>query len=57
MKPVIAIITVLFVAGCGADGEPVRPTKNAGTTLMPPGSRTTVKISGTARFGVTWRAR
>lgn len=54
MRAVIAIIAVAFVAGCGADGEPVRPSMNAGVTISPTGQKTSIRISGEARFGLTW---
>jgi len=55
MRTVVAIMMLAFVAACGADGEPVRPTMNAGATTLPTGQRTVITVSGEARFGVSWR--
>lgn len=41
------IIAALLLAGCGADGPPVRPTASAGVVLSPGG------VSGAASAGVS----
>ncbi len=51
MRAAIALITVTFITACGADGEPIRPTKKTSELTT---SRTSVTISGTARIGVSW---
>ncbi len=37
MRAVFAMITLATLAACGADGEPVRPSVNAGVTVTPSG--------------------
>jgi len=54
MRTFAALIAVAFVAGCGADGEPVRPAMTAGATLSPTGHKTSISVSGEARLGVSW---
>ncbi|WP_456388749.1 hypothetical protein [Profundibacter sp.] len=41
----IVVLTALVVAACGADGEPVRPTVNAGVSVSPSG------VSPSVSFG------
>jgi uncharacterized lipoprotein len=33
MKPVAAVVFLLALAGCGADGEPIRPAADAGVSI------------------------
>lgn len=33
----VLVITILVLAGCGADGEPVQPMLNAGVSITPDG--------------------
>jgi len=33
MRPVAILLTLALLAGCGADGEPVQPTMNAGVAV------------------------
>lgn len=47
MRTAILVLSLLAVAGCGADGEPVQPTRDATITLTDAG------LSGTARLGIT----
>ena len=54
MRTVVTIVMLAFVAACGADGEPVRPTMNADEMTLPAGQKTLITISGDARFGVSW---
>jgi predicted small lipoprotein YifL len=44
MKP-LALIALLALAACGADGEPLQPGH----------SDTAIKVSGDARFGIQTR--
>jgi len=37
MRTVLAMIALATLAACGADGEPVRPSMNAGVTVTPSG--------------------
>ena len=37
MRAVFAMITLVVLAACGADGEPVRPSVNAGVSITPSG--------------------
>ncbi|KIN63652.1 hypothetical protein Z946_2525 [Sulfitobacter noctilucicola] len=46
MRIFMACITALGIAACGADGEPVTPTRDATITLSDAG------VSGMARVGV-----
>ncbi len=45
---VLAILAVLVLAGCGADGEPERPEKNAQS-----GPGFSLSITGKAEVGIT----
>lgn len=54
MRTIVAMMALAFIAACGANGEPVRPTMNAGLTVSPTGQKTSISVSGEARFGVTW---
>lgn len=54
MRVAFALIAIAFVAACGADGEPVRPSMKSGATVSPTGSRTSISISGEARIGWSW---
>ena len=33
----VLVVTLLTLAGCGADGEPVQPALNAGVSITPDG--------------------
>lgn len=33
MKQIVAIVSLVILAACGVDGEPVRPTADAGVTI------------------------
>lgn len=46
MRRGIIVIAVLGLAACGADGEPVHPTRDATITLSDTG------VSARTRFGV-----
>lgn len=37
MRLVILCTTLAVLAGCGADGEPVQPSVNAGVSITPDG--------------------
>jgi uncharacterized lipoprotein len=57
MKWVAALMLCALVAGCGADGEPVQPTRNATGTLsdtrqQPSNYTPGVHVSGHATIGV-----
>lgn len=46
MKRILAgLITLAALAGCGADGEPVRPALNANVSLSPSGVHTSTGVS------------
>ena len=47
MRPVIILLTLMGLAACGADGDPVPPTRDATITLTDDG------FSGIARVRVT----
>ncbi|MGH1464368.1 MAG: hypothetical protein ACRBBQ_03315 [Cognatishimia sp.] len=47
MKAVILILSLGFVAGCGADGAPIRPTANIGVGIGTGG------VSAGARLGAS----
>lgn len=51
MRSVVAICVVTFLASCGADGAPVRPTEPAAQTTTT--SETGIKVSGYATVGVS----
>lgn len=34
---ILLVISTLALAGCGADGEPVQPSLNAGVSISPSG--------------------
>ena len=44
MKPTIALIALVFTAACGANGEPERPTMNAGVTVSSGGVSPSVSV-------------
>ncbi|MFK7836704.1 MAG: hypothetical protein AB8B60_10820 [Sulfitobacter sp.] len=46
MRWALAGLVLAMIAGCGADGEPVQPTRDATLTLSDTG------LSGMARVGV-----
>lgn len=46
-KPIFAILAFAFVAACGADGAPFRPTGNAGVTIGPNGVTPNVGVGAT----------
>ncbi len=37
MRAVLTMIALAMLAACGADGEPVRPSVNAGVSITPSG--------------------
>ncbi|MBU2994183.1 hypothetical protein Q4555_07600 [Octadecabacter sp. 1_MG-2023] len=47
MRPVFVILTAVTLAACGADGEPVRPTANAGVSIGPNGITPNASIGAT----------
>ena len=47
MKKLTLLIVLAALAACGADGEPVQPTRDATLTLSDSG------LSADTRFGVT----
>ena len=42
----LALIALVALAGCGADGDPIRPERASGTGVS-------VTITGTAEVGIT----
>ena len=55
MKRIIAVLALAALTACGADGEPVTPTMNAGIGITPDGVkvRTGVGVSaGLVNVGV-----
>ena len=44
MKAVLAMIALATLAACGADGEPVRPSANAGVTVTSSGVYPSVSV-------------
>lgn len=48
MKPIASMMIVAVLAGCGADGAPVRPTANLGLSLGPAGITPTASVGGTS---------
>ena len=44
MRAVITLITLATLAACGADGEPVRPSVNAGVSITPSGVSPSVSV-------------
>lgn len=57
MKWVMALALGTFLASCGADGEPVQPTRNATSTLSDTRQQRSnytpgVHVSGYANVGV-----
>ncbi len=44
MRAVIAMIALAMLAACGADGEPVRPSMNAGVAVTPGGVHPSVSL-------------
>ncbi|WP_194097305.1 hypothetical protein [Marivivens aquimaris] len=48
MKTVIAVLTLVALAGCGADGAPIRPVANLGLTVNQNGQlATSCNVGGT----------
>ncbi len=44
MRTVLAMIALVALAACGADGEPVRPSMNAGVAVTPSGVHPSVSL-------------
>ncbi|WP_428545375.1 hypothetical protein [Profundibacter sp.] len=44
MRAVLAMIALAVLAACGADGEPVRPSVNAGVAVTPSGVHPSVSV-------------
>jgi len=44
MRAVFALIMLVTVAACGANGEPVRPSVNAGVSITPSGVSPSVSV-------------
>lgn len=42
MRSFVALISIVFIAACGANGEPVRPSVNTGVTVSNSGISTNV---------------
>lgn len=51
MRNLVVLISVVFIAACGANGEPVRPTTNSDVGASSP---IKVVISGDAWIGVSF---
>lgn len=47
MRNLAALIAVVFIAACGANGEPVRPSVNTGVTVSNSGISTNVSTGFT----------
>ena len=55
MKRIVLILTVVALAGCGADGAPFTPTANVGLSLGSNGVTTSTSVgasNGTVSVGV-----
>ncbi|MDG1769489.1 MAG: hypothetical protein P8H36_08825 [Yoonia sp.] len=48
MKTIASMMIVAVLAGCGADGAPVRPTANLGLSLGPAGITPIASVGGTS---------
>lgn len=46
-RPIFALLTIAFVAACGANDPPFRPTGNAGISIGTDGIRTNADIGAT----------
>ena len=46
-KTIITLCALTFVAACGADGPPMRPTANAGVSIGTGGVSTNVGVGAT----------
>jgi hypothetical protein len=44
MRWILALLTAAAVSGCGADGDPVQPTRNATITLTEAGLSTKTQV-------------
>jgi len=44
MRVFFALILLSTIAACGADGEPVRPSVNAGVSITPSGVNPSVSV-------------
>ncbi len=44
MKALLAVLPLLLAAACGADGDPLRPSVNAGVSVTPGGVRTSASV-------------
>ena len=47
MRPIFTLLTLAFVAACGADGAPFRPTGNVGVSVGPNGVTPNVRVGAT----------
>ena len=55
MKRIVLILTTAALAGCGADGAPLKPTANLGLSIGSGGVRTGASVgasNGTVSVGV-----
>lgn len=52
MKIFVCIATFAVLAACGADGEPTRPTMNAGVSVTPSGVTPSVSVG--TNVGPVW---
>jgi hypothetical protein len=55
MKRIALILAIVTVAGCGADGAPMKPTANVGLSLGTGGVNTSASVgasNGTVSVGV-----
>ncbi|UZD90171.1 hypothetical protein [Cognatishimia activa] len=56
MKIIAALTAVLFLASCGVDGEPIRPSAGIGIGIGPNGLSTSAKVGaskGNVSVGVS----
>ncbi|MCF6315812.1 MAG: hypothetical protein L3J30_05890 [Marinosulfonomonas sp.] len=44
MKGIVALMAFAVLAACGANGEPVRPSVNAGVSITPSGVHPSVSV-------------
>ncbi len=44
MKPLAAFLALVILAGCGADGAPIRPKANVGVGIGPNGLTTSARV-------------
>ncbi|SMX43085.1 hypothetical protein [Octadecabacter ascidiaceicola] len=47
MRPIITLFTVAFVAACGANDPPIRPSGNVGVSVGPNGVTPNVGVGAT----------